>query len=80
MIESVNNIIFWIGYLFIFSILLLGAIYALYSCVETIVRFKWFFNSVYNKVFDEKIIGLSEEEIDKWLKQQKDKWEKVNND
>lgn len=79
MIETYNNIIFWIGYLFLSSILLTLSIYLIHACIQEIVTLKKFFIAVYNKQFDKRIEGMSEKDIDQWLEAQKEKWREKNN-
>ncbi len=78
MIETTNNIIFWTGYLFIFTFLLTSAIYLFRRAFESLANTEKYFKFIFNQIFKIKISKMKEEDLDKWLNEVKKNWKMVN--
>lgn len=67
MIESLNNIIFWIGYSFVFSIFLyLGIVFYIKS-YELLMNKKWFFNYIFDSALINSLKKTNDENFEKWI-------------
>lgn len=79
MIETTNNIIFWIGYTAVASILGVIAMAGFYDIFLKLMKSKWFFIQIFNAVYERRLKGLSEKDFKKWHDELKEKYERVKN-
>ena len=79
MIETYNNIIFWIGYLAILSLLIV-LLYSSYIYIHEIFmdRGKTYFAFIFNNALNKRLKTVSKEDFDKWQKQQLKQWEEYH--
>lgn len=78
MIETTNNIIFYAGYFFLFSLFLLGGILILYGITRPILDYKQFALRTFNRLVEKQLKGLSDEDFEKWIKKIRKKYRLVN--
>lgn len=79
MIETYNNIIFWIGYLAIISIslvLILSSFYRLHE--ELMLNSKSYFSFIFNNALKKRLKKISKDDLLKWQESQLKEWEKYN--
>lgn len=79
MIETYNNIIFWIGYLTIL-IVLISVFVSMYIYIHEIFmnRGKTYFAFIFNNALDKKLKTVNKETFDKWQQEQLKQWVKYH--
>lgn len=78
MIETTNNIIYWIGYVSIIGIFLVFGLSAWWVFFEKLMNSKTFFLFIFNNALDKRLKKIDKETFDKWQKEQKEKFERYN--
>ena len=78
MIETYNNIIFWVGYILILGILLVLALAMFYEIFQKLMNTKQFFISVFNSALEKRLKGLSEEDFYEWHEKFEQRYKMIN--
>ena len=79
MIETYNNIIFWIGYIVIASIMIVLIMASCYEIFQKLMNTKRFFIIVFNSAYEKKLQDIDEKDFYKWYEELEERYITIRN-
>lgn len=77
MIESLNNVIFYLGYFCLSAIFLWLGIALYFKSYEILLNRKWFFKLVWDDALNKSFKNTSNEQFEEWIERMRKKYNRA---